>query len=417
MTPAVWSCAALLVAIVFSCTSRVNVGLLAFALAWLVGVVSGGLTPETVASGFPATLFVTLVGVTLLFSLADSNGTLEAIVRRVLASARDPRLLPPLVFLIAGTIAAAGPGGIAAGALVAPLAMSLARRTGASAFLMALMVCNGTNAGNLSPLSAVGIIARDAMAKAGLVGFEAKTFLANFLAHVLVGGAAWAVLAGRGPMPAAVSRESQEEGPLPALSWRQRLTLAILLLWVAGTLLAGLPVGFLAFVAAALMLVLGAADEVAALQRMPWGVILMVTGMTTLVSVLERTGGMDLFTTLLARVASASTLNGTVAFVTGAISTFSSTSAVVMPAFLPTARSLVEKVGGGDPLAVALSINVGSALVDVSPLSTLGALCAAAVVDPEAARNLFRKLLLWGLSMTLVGALLCQLFAGPLARV
>jgi ABC-type sugar transport system permease subunit len=77
---------------------------------------------------------------------------------------------------------------------------------------------------------------------------------------------------------------------------------------------------------------------------------------------------------------------------------------------------LVQQVGG-DPLAVALSINVGSALVDVSPLSTLGALCVAAVVDRAAARDLFRKLLAWGLSMAVVGAVLCWLFAPAFARL
>jgi hypothetical protein len=78
---------------------------------------------------------------------------------------------------------------------------------------------------------------------------------------------------------------------------------------------------------------------------------------------------------------------------------------------------VVEKLGGGDPLAVALSINVGSALVDVSPLSTLGALCVAQLTDEVESRRLFRRLLVWGLSMTVVGALLCQLFAGWLARL
>jgi len=73
-------------------------------------------------------------------------------------------------------------------------------------------------------------------------------------------------------------------------------------------------------------------------------------------------------------------------------------------------------VGGGDPLAVALSINVGSSLVDVSPLSTLGALCVAAVVDRSTARDLFKKLLIWGLSMAVVGAVLCGLFANAFAR-
>jgi hypothetical protein len=76
---------------------------------------------------------------------------------------------------------------------------------------------------------------------------------------------------------------------------------------------------------------------------------------------------------------------------------------------------LVTKVGG-EPLSLALSINVGSSLVDVSPLSTLGALSVAAVADRTAARDLFRKLLAWGLSMIVVGALLCALLAPSFAR-
>jgi hypothetical protein len=87
---------------------------------------------------------------------------------------------------------------------------------------------------------------------------------------------------------------------------------------------------------------------------------------------------------------------------------------VVLPAFLPTAPGVAAQVGG-DPVAISLSITVGSALVDVSPLSTLGALCVAAVADPAAATRLFRQLLLWGLGMVLVGALLTQLFAGGFA--
>jgi hypothetical protein len=102
--------------------------------------------------------------------------------------------------------------------------------------------------------------------------------------------------------------------------------------------------------------------------------------------------------------------------VTGIISMYSSTSGVVLPAFLPTVPGLVEQVGGGDPLAVALSINVGSSLVDVSPLSTLGALCLAALPAGENAPALFKRLFVWGLAMTVVGALISQLFMGVIAR-
>jgi hypothetical protein len=86
---------------------------------------------------------------------------------------------------------------------------------------------------------------------------------------------------------------------------------------------------------------------------------------------------------------------------------------VVYPAFIPAVPGLVQKLGGGDPLQVAMSINVGAALVDVSPLSTIGALCIAALPrGGDDAKRLFRQLLLWGFSMTIAGAVFCQLFIG-----
>lgn len=413
MTPAGWSLLAFVVAVGLSCTSRINVGLVALALAWAVGALGAGMKPDAVAAGFPAGLFLTLAGVTLLFSLAETNGTLEALARRGLTLLREPRWLPPLVFLLASLLSAVGPGAVAATALVAPAAMALGARAGTPALLTALMIGNGANAGNLSPLSAVGIIARDGMAKAGITGAEAKTFVANFLAHVLVGAAALLLFGRRPPRDS----DGLEPAPaLPPLEPRQRQTAGVLAMWTAAALVLGVPVGFGAFAAAMVLILLGAASEADAVRRMPWGVILMVTGMTTLVAVLEKTGGMDLVTGLLARFSTPASVDGVVAFVTGLISTWSSTSGVVMPAFLPTSRALVERLGGGDPLAVALSINVGSSLVDVSPLSTIGALCVAAA--PAAiASELFRKLMIWGLSMAVVGALLAQLFCGPLARL
>jgi hypothetical protein len=83
---------------------------------------------------------------------------------------------------------------------------------------------------------------------------------------------------------------------------------------------------------------------------------------------------------------------------------------------LPTVPGLVTNLGGGDPLAISLSINVGASIVDVSPLSTIGALCVAAVSDSTISKKLFYQMLAWGFSMIVVGALLCQLFAGMLAR-
>jgi hypothetical protein len=64
-------------------------------------------------------------------------------------------------------------------------------------------------------------------------------------------------------------------------------------------------------------------------------------------------------------------------------------------------------MGGGDPLAIASAMNVGGHLVDLSPLSTIGALCLAALPANADARKVFNQLLAWGLSMTVVGAAIC----------
>jgi di/tricarboxylate transporter len=191
----------------------------------------------------------------------------------------------------------------------------------------------------------------------------------------------------------------------------------VLSAWVLAAVLFRLPVGLSALVAVVVLLATRAADEARTLRALPWSAVLMVSGMSTLVALVEKTGGMELFSGLLARLSTPATVNGAMAFVTGVISTWSSTSGVVLPAFLPTVPGVLARLGGGDPLALSLSINVGSSLVDVSPLSTIGALCIAAVDDPGTARVLFRQLMTWGLSMTLVGAVLCQLFANGLAAL
>ena len=200
MSPAVASVVALVAAIAVSCTSRVNVGLLAIPLAWAVGVHAG--RADAVIGSFPAGLFVTIAGVTLLFTLAETNGTIGLIARRLMNLTRGrSRLVPILLFLIAGVISTMGPGAIVSVALVAPVAMAIGARAGIAPFLTALMVTNGANAGNLSPLSAVGIIANTNMAAAGLGGHEWKVWAANFVAHLLVAAIAFAVLARLVPPP------------------------------------------------------------------------------------------------------------------------------------------------------------------------------------------------------------------------
>jgi di/tricarboxylate transporter len=201
------------------------------------------------------------------------------------------------------------------------------------------------------------------------------------------------------------------EAPFEARHW---LTLAMIATLVVGAIVFQINVGMAAFACALVLTFARAADDGEAVKRMPWRVILMVTGVTVLVALLEKTGGLDLFSNFLARLATPATSTLVTAFFTGLISIYSSTTGVVLPALIPTIPGLIEKMGGGDPMAIISSMNSGGHLVDVSPLSTLGALCLAAAPPGTDTRRLFNQLMAWGLSMSVVGAIVCWIVFGLL---
>ena len=410
--PAVGSLTALLIVMAVSLTSRLNVGLLAIILAWAVGVGVAAWKTDAILGAFPSSLFLTLLGVTLLFGAAEKNGTLAAITARIIGACGGVVALMPLAFfLLASGVSAMGPGAIASTALVAPLAMSAGVAARVPPVLMALMVANGANAGNLSPFSAVGVIVQAQFLKAGLPPSTAGVFLANFVAHTLAALAAYLLFGG---LKLARKKDvAAVDAPRTGFTGTHLFTIAVLAGWVASVVFFGINIGLGALAGATLLILAGAVEDGAAIKSVPWAVIVMVCGVSVLVAVVEKTGGIDLFTHLLSKIATPATANGMMAFVTSLISTYSSTSGVVYPTFLPAVPGLVAKMGGGNPLEIALSINVGAALVDVSPLSTLGALCIAALPfgggDPKA---LFRTLLIWGFSMVVVGTLFCQFFIG-----
>ncbi|HET7133270.1 MAG TPA: SLC13 family permease [Gammaproteobacteria bacterium] len=418
------SVGALLLAVVLSCTTTINVGILSLALALIVGLV-GHMRPAEVLAGFPADLLVTLVGVTLLFAIAEVNGTLARLTDRAVRLCRGHAGVLPVMFFVLGfTIATIGAGATPASALLAPPAMAIAARAQVPPLLMAIMTGNGALAGTLSPFAPTGIVAHGVMRRIGLGGVEWQTFGYNALAHALVGivgflllggwklfrtGAGSAPAGGAAPAHGATATRGAAAEPFERQHWATAAAIAALIVAVAGF---ELDVGMVTLTCAAILILLRAADESRAIQRMPWGVILMVTGVSVLVALLGKTEGLTLISDGIAAVSTPTTIEPVAAFGTGLVSVYSSTSGVVLPAFLPMAPALAERLGGIPPLPIAWSMNVSASLVDLSSLSTVGALYIASAAPGTDTRRLFNQLLAWGLAMTLVGAALCYLLFG-----
>jgi di/tricarboxylate transporter len=406
------SVGALIVAVTVSCTTTINVGILAMAMALVVGVFVGGMTPSAVLEGFPSDLLVTLVGVTLLFAIAEVNGTLERLTARAVRLCRGHAGALPVMFFVVGfAVSTIGAGATPASALLAPPAMAVAARAGVPPLLMAVMAGNGALAGTLSPFAPTGIVAHGVMARIGLGGVVAETFVYNALAHALVGIGGFVLLGGWRLFRRGAARAAVDDAvpPFERAHWLTAAGIGALIVGVAGF---GLDTGMMALIIATSLILLRTVEEGRAIQRMPWGVMLMVTGVTVLIALMQSTQGVDLITNGIASLSTPSTIAPVVAFGSGIVSVYSSTSGVVLPAFLPMAPDLAQRLGGLDPVRIAWSINVGASLVDLSSLSTVGALFIAGSPPGTDTKALFNGLLVWGLSMAVVGAAVCWIAFG-----
>lgn len=404
---------ALVIVVTLSCVTSINVGILALAMAFVVGVFMGGMKPAKIIEGFPLDLLVTLIGVTLLFAISETNGTLKRVTDWATRLCRGHRGLLPVMFALVGfVISSIGAGATPGSALLAPAAMAVAAQAGIPPLPMIILVGNGVLAGTLSPFAPTGVVAHGVMGRIGLGGVEWTTYAYNALGHWLVGIGGFLVLGGwklftqRGP---AVEIEEKEAGPFEARHW---LTVAGIAALIFTVVYLKQHVGMMGLIISAVLILLRTCEESKAIQRMPWSVILMVTGVSVLIVLMQETQGMALITGFIANVSGPSTVAAVVGFGTGIVSVYSSTSGVVLPAFLPMVPDLAHKLGDIPQLPIAWSMNVGSSLVDLSSLSTVGALYMASAAPGTDTKKLFNQLLWWGLSMSVVGGILCKLLFG-----
>ncbi len=389
--------------------SDLNAGIFAVAVAYGLGLGVMGLSAAEVAGFLPSQLVLTIVGVALLFEMAQQNGTLERLAAVAIRLVRgNARLLPVSFFLLTFALSAMGPGNIAATVLVAPIAMPTAVAAGISPFLMAVLVCTGANAGAFSPVSVTGNINTALIQKIGLTEplLPLQIFLTVALIQAVTALAAYLFLGGYRVQ----RRADVPEVPRQGFELRHVLTLLAIGLFIVALVVFQVPAPAAAFALVAALSLFRLGDADASIKALPWGVLLLISGLSILIGLLEKVGSLELTTRLLAQAATPQTVNAVLAFFAGMASVGSSSSGVVMPLFIPLAPQILERVGVADLTAAVVAIDLGSHMVDVSPLSTLGALCLAALPHSQNRNRLFRQLLGWGLSMTLVGALLAWVF-------
>ena len=80
MSPEVLTIIVLVAMFLLATVLDTNLGVLGFIAAFGVGTLALGMGTDEIVRGFPAGVFVILVGLTYLFALAAGNGTVDLIV-------------------------------------------------------------------------------------------------------------------------------------------------------------------------------------------------------------------------------------------------------------------------------------------------------------------------------------------------
>jgi di/tricarboxylate transporter len=426
----------------------INMGVLAFVGAFLVGTLVAGQTTSAIIAGFPGGLFLTLVGITFLFAIAQNNGTIDWLVRLAVKAVRGRiAAIPWIMFGISAVLTSVGAVSPGAVAIIAPVALGFALKYSISPLLMGLMVIHGAQAGGFSPISIYGGITNRIVARAGLPLSEITTFLASFGVNLAVAVLLFLALGGRkllqarAETPAAVhvphvqiavpqsgpqifgdseaealseeialetgqkpnrsiTERPVEEPETPEGGLYQIVTLLGLVALAVLVLAFNLDIGFVAITIGLGLSLIAPTLQKRAMGQVAWPEIMLITGVSTYVVVLEKMGTISYVGDSVAGLASPLLAALLLCFIGAVVSAFASSTAV-LGSLIPLAVPFLQAGTGVSPIGFIAAMAVSSTIVDVSPFSTNGALVLANAqsVDREA---FFRKLMAYGAIVTVV---------------
>ena len=428
----------------------INIGIMGFVGAFLFGTFAFGMSDKEIFAEFPASIVLTIIGVTFFFSMAQRNGTIKMLVDLAIRTVRGRLgIVPWIFFVIASILTALGTFSPAAVALPAPAAMGFAAASGYSGVVMGAMIINGAHAGAFSPISVSGIIVRDIAKENGFDVDKGALFAASYVINVLVtvltviimrligrlrttpepeavDGGASGTAATRGggerlggssttPVGAAWGKGgTQLTAPAPApapvrtstLSPQVWLTLSLIAVMVIGAVGFELPIGFLGLACGLVLAFTSMKHSETFVSGISWSTVLLVSGMIVYISLLSKAGVIDSLSTMAVAIGVPLLVAVVLCYVIGISSAFASSTAQ-LTAFIPLSIPLLQQ-SDLSPTAVMAALAISATIVDVSPFSTNGALVIANAKG-TAAKTIWRDLIIYGAIVIAVAPLLTWL--------
>lgn len=397
---------------------KVNVGVVALT-AGVIAVRIFGLNDKALIGGISASMFTTLVGITLLFAAVTQTGALDLLARKIIALAGNRMWIIPIAVYIAGFIVAGvGPGAIPALAIIPALAAVIAVEVGFDPIMLVLIGEAGLMAGRMTPITPEAAIITAAAAEAGIEGVMGTVLLCQTLVTIIYSLIMWFLFKGykiKTPL------KPIERTAIEKFNHKQVIALAGIVLMMVMLIFFKVNIGLAAFFVAGILFLFGVADDGKAIKALPWSTIVMVLAVGALLDIVNDMGGIDLLSAGMSSIMTKGTATPIMGISAGLLSLVSSALGVVYPTMMPMCAGIAEQVGGVNPVALMAAVGAGGSLAGISPLSTGGALAVAALgtaipnLTKEEENKRFVQLFIMAGIALLTLAICCATFYNPIA--
>lgn len=389
-----------------------NIGVMGLVASFGVGYFMLGMSDKQILDEFPASIVLTIIGVTYFFSMAQRNGTIDIIVKGCVRMVRGKTLLLPWVFfLIAAALTSLGTFSPAAIALLAPAAIGFAYESRIHPVVMGAFIINGAHAGGFSPLSVAGVLVHDIALKNDFPISQGGLFIASFALNLILSVLTIVLFALIGKLRDGASGQHVDiDTSTGRPHGQQVLTLALIAVMLVCTLGFHMPIGFVALSAGLLLAFVNIKEHKTFIGGISWSTVLLVAGMITYVSLLQHVGVIDTLAEQALALGAPLLIALVLCYVIGIGSAFASSTAL-LTAFIPMAGPLLATSSLSASGTVA-ALAIAATVVDVSPFSTDGALVVANAREDDRQR-VYKQLMFYAGGVVLVAPALAWALLVP----
>lgn len=375
MNMGVASLVALVVAIAIGYFRKANVGILAISLAFLIGIIYS-IPGKQIIAGFSSSLALSMMGVTYLFGIIQSNGTLSKFAGKLVSLAGNRKWLIYVMIYITGAIlCAVGPGAIPTLAIIPILAVPIALSSGLNPILLSLVGQMGIQSFRMSPITPEAVVVQGLMDEQGIAGSTIPIIACMVVTELLMIAGSFVIFKGWKIEEVTTQEKKVEAEPFTKVNWFSIVGLIVMIILVA---FKNYNVGLTSFLVGTILLVLGCANEKEAIKSIPWNTILLVIGVGILMNIVSISGGLDIMANSLSSIMGPRTASAIMVAFAGFMSFFSSGLGVVFPTLVPISGA-VAAASGANALEMVATVVIGGTVTGFSPISTAGALIMAAV--------------------------------------